>query len=98
MGAKPQPAPEGFEVVKVGREWVILITPRDQQGQLTNFGFVSDPRRSDKRVPLTYRRRSLAVTDAYVQQLVAENEALRRQLAGGDYAAASVGGLAAAGV
>lgn len=81
MGAKPQPAPEGFEVVKVGHEWIILIAPRDAQGNLTNFGFVSDPRRTDLRVPLTYRRRSTAVSDAYLQQLVAENELLRKQLA-----------------
>ena len=80
MGARTVPAPEGYDVVKVGRRWIILITPR-VGGRLVNFGFIADPDRGDgKRIPAEFARRAQALTYALIYQLETENARLRRSV------------------
>ena len=98
MGARTVPAPEGYEVVKCGARWIILITPR-VGGKLVNFGFIVDPTRADgKRIPAEFPRRAQAITYAQFHQLEQENAALREQLGEQLGERATAGALATAGV
>lgn len=80
--ARSQPAPEGYEVVKVRGGWVVLITPRDASGRMTRFGYIADVE-GDHRLPLVFRRRAQAITTAAFHGLEEENARLRARLAGG---------------
>ena len=93
MGTRPKPAPDGYEVVKVRGGFVVLVTPRDELGQLINFGFLRDSTRQGVNIPLVFRKRTEAIAQAIFHQLATENASLRAQLGGADRSALRLAGV-----
>ena len=93
MGTRPKPAPEGYEVVKVRGGFIVLVTPRDELGQLINFGFLRDTARQGANIPLVFRKRTEAISQAIFHQLSTEVAYWRAQSAGVDRSSQRLAGV-----
>jgi hypothetical protein len=81
MGARRLQPPEGYSIAMLDNgEYVILITPRNERGNLINFGVVFDPdaRRAGMKLPATFRRRQAAINYAVQAELLELRREVRR--------------------
>lgn len=74
--ARIEPAPEGYQIIKIDRAWLVLVATYGPQGALTGVNTLKWP---DGRI-LTQRSRKDALTKLQLALLANENAHLRARV------------------